>query len=102
MVLWHCAATGLEVEAFHERVTVAVTTTVPDAVVAIGASMDRHPCARSLCSTEARIPNTYKVPQRIIQLNMFHPYTSQMTHKTASLLEPFSCAVYGIPNCPFV
>ena len=23
-----------------------------------------------------------------------------LSHKTASLMEPFSCAVYGIENCP--
>lgn len=40
-----------------------------------------------------------RVPARIVSQNMFHMPDS-MTHKTASLLEPFSCAVYGIQNCP--
>lgn len=40
-----------------------------------------------------------KVPERIVRQNMFKIQDS-MSHKTASLLEPFSCAVYGIENCP--
>lgn len=40
-----------------------------------------------------------RVPGRIVSQNMFlMPDT--MDHKTASLMEPFSCAVYGIQNCP--
>lgn len=40
-----------------------------------------------------------KVPEAIVRQNMFKLEDS-MSHKTASLLEPFSCAVYGIENCP--
>ena len=40
-----------------------------------------------------------KVPGRIVQQNMFK-LDDSISHKTASLMEPFSCAVYGIDNCP--
>lgn len=39
------------------------------------------------------------VPEAIVRQNMFIMPDS-MTHRTASLMEPFSCAVYGIQNCP--
>ena len=40
-----------------------------------------------------------KVPGRIVEQNMFK-LDDSISHKTASLMEPFSCAVYGIDNCP--
>lgn len=40
-----------------------------------------------------------RVPERIVKQNAFL-MPDDMSHKTASLLEPFSCAVYGIDNCP--
>lgn len=39
------------------------------------------------------------VPESIVRQNMFL-MPDEMDFKTASLLEPFSCAVYGIDNCP--
>lgn len=39
------------------------------------------------------------VPESIVRQNMFL-MPDDMDFKTASLLEPFSCAVYGIDNCP--
>ena len=39
------------------------------------------------------------VPEAIVRQNMFL-MPENMDFKTASLLEPFSCAVYGIDNCP--
>lgn len=39
------------------------------------------------------------VPEPIVRQNMFL-MPDDMDFKTASLLEPFSCAVYGIDNCP--
>lgn len=36
-----------------------------------------------------------KIPKEIVMQNTFK-LPEEMTHKTASLLEPFSCAVYGI------
>lgn len=40
-----------------------------------------------------------RVPSRIIKQNMFIMPDS-MSHLTASLMEPLSCAVYGMANCP--
>lgn len=40
-----------------------------------------------------------RVPSRIIKQNMFIMPDS-MSHQTASLMEPLSCAVYGMSNCP--
>lgn len=39
------------------------------------------------------------VPEPIVRQNMFL-MPDDMDFKTASLLEPFACAVYGIDNCP--
>lgn len=40
-----------------------------------------------------------RVPEPIVRQNMFKMPDS-MSHKTASLLEPFSCAVYGMESTP--
>ena len=40
-----------------------------------------------------------KVPAPIVAQNMF-AIPDSLSHKTASLMEPFACAVYGIDNCP--
>ncbi|MFV0411828.1 MAG: zinc-binding dehydrogenase, partial [Oscillospiraceae bacterium] len=40
-----------------------------------------------------------KIPERIVRQNLYH-IPDSLSHKTASLMEPFSCAVYGIENCP--
>lgn len=40
-----------------------------------------------------------KVPAPVAAQNMF-VIPDTLSHKTASLMEPFSCAVYGIENCP--
>lgn len=39
------------------------------------------------------------VPERIVRQNMFL-IPDSLSHKAASLMEPLSCAVYGIENCP--
>lgn len=91
-------AMGRGVEGFHEGDRVAVHNSAP--------------CGRcywckhgqpSMCEDLQFNRGAYaeyvKVPQRIVRLNMFH-MPKDMSHKTASLLEPFSCAVYGIQNCP--
>ena len=91
-------AMGRGVEGFHEGDRVAVHNSAP--------------CGRcywckhgqpSMCEDLQFNRGAYaeyvKVPQRIVRLNMFH-MPKDMSHKTAGLLEPFSCAVYGIQNCP--
>ena len=40
-----------------------------------------------------------RVPEVIVRQNMF-VMPDTMSHKTASLMEPFACAVYGMQNCP--
>lgn len=40
-----------------------------------------------------------RVPRQIVEQNMFK-LPEGMSHKTASLMEPFACAVYGIESCP--
>ena len=40
-----------------------------------------------------------RVPALIVRQNMFK-LPDSMSHKTASLMEPLACAVYGIENCP--
>lgn len=56
----------------------------------------------SLCESLTFNRGTYaefvKVPAPIVQQNMF-VLPDSMNHKIASLLEPFSCAVYGIEEC---
>lgn len=92
------AATGLGVEGFHEGDRVAVHNSAP-----CGRCYWCKHGQTSMCENLLFNRGSYaeyvKVPQRIVQLNMFH-MPDEMTHKTASLLEPFSCAVYGIQNCP--
>jgi L-iditol 2-dehydrogenase len=39
------------------------------------------------------------IPAPIVEKNMFR-MPDGMTHKTAALLEPMACAVYGVANCP--
>ncbi len=40
-----------------------------------------------------------RVPAPIVQQNLF-VMPDELSHKAASLMEPLSCAVYGIQNCP--
>ena len=57
----------------------------------------------SMCETLTYCRGAYaeyvKVPAPIVEQNMF-VIPDSLSHKTASLMEPFSCAVYGIENCP--
>ena len=39
------------------------------------------------------------IPERLVRQNMFH-IPDNMNFKQAALLEPFSCAVYGVANLP--
>jgi len=89
---------GRDVRGFHEGDRVAVHNTAP--------------CGRcywckhgqpSMCEDMLFNRGSYaeyvRVPGRIVSQNMF-VMPDDMTHKTASLMEPLSCAVYGIRNCP--
>jgi len=92
------AAVGRDVQGFHEGDRVAVHNSAP--------CNECYFCKKglhSMCSNMTFNRGTYaeyvKVPMRIVRQNMFL-LDDSISHKTASLLEPFSCAVYGIENCP--
>ncbi len=91
------AAVGKGVKGFKEGDKVAVHNTAPCGRC--------YYCKRgipSMCEDMLFNRGSYaeyvKVPERIVQQNMFQ--IGDMSHKRASLMEPFSCAVYGIDNCP--
>ncbi len=92
------AAVGKEVKGFHEGDRVAVHNTAP--------CNQCYFCKKglhSMCSNMTFNRGSYaeyvKVPEPIVKQNMF-VLDESISHKTASLMEPFSCAVYGIENCP--
>ena len=92
------AAVGKEVKGFHEGDRVAVHNTAP--------CNQCYFCKKglhSICSDMTFNRGSYaeyvKVPESIVKQNMF-VLDESISHKTASLMEPFSCAVYGIENCP--
>jgi len=92
------AAVGKDVKGFHEGDRVAVHNTAP--------CNECYFCKKglySMCSNMIFNRGSYaeyvKVPEPIVRQNMF-VLDNSVSHKTASLMEPFSCAVYGIENCP--
>lgn len=92
------AAVGRDVQGFKEGDRVAVHNTAP--------CNECYYCKKgfpSMCEDMLFNRGSYaeyvKVPERIVRQNMFL-LTDEISHKTASLMEPFSCAVYGIDNCP--
>ncbi|WP_312693242.1 alcohol dehydrogenase catalytic domain-containing protein [Caproiciproducens sp.] len=92
------AAVGKDVKGFHEGDRVAVHNTAP--------CNECYYCKKglySMCSNMTFNRGSYaeyvKVPRAIVRQNMFL-LDDSVSHKTASLMEPFSCAVYGIENCP--
>lgn len=92
------AAVGRDVQGFHEGDRVAVHNSAP--------CNECYFCKKglhSMCSNMTFNRGAYaeyvKVPMRIVRQNMFL-LDDSISHKTASLLEPFSCAVYGIESCP--
>jgi L-iditol 2-dehydrogenase len=89
---------GKDVKDFKEGDRVAVHNTAP--------CNECYYCKKglySMCSDMLFNRGAYseyvKVPERIVRQNMF-VIDQTVSHKTASLMEPFSCAVYGIENCP--
>ena len=57
----------------------------------------------SLCDDQLFNRGSYAeymlIPERLVRVNMFH-IPDSLSHKAASLMEPLSCAVYGIENTP--
>lgn len=92
------AAVGKRVKGFKEGDRVAVHNTAP--------CNECYYCKRGLSSmcedmlfNRGSYAEYVKVPERIVRQNMF-VLEDRVSHKTASLMEPFSCAVYGIEECP--
>lgn len=92
------AAVGKNVKGFREGDRVAVHNTAPCNIC--------YYCKKglySMCSDMTFNRGSYseyvKVPGSIVKQNMFL-LDNSVSHKTASLMEPFSCAVYGIESCP--
>ncbi len=92
------AAVGKNVSRFHEGDRVAVHNTAP--------CNECYFCKKglySMCENMTFNRGSYaeyvRVPNSIVRQNMF-VLDNSISHKTASLMEPFSCAVYGIDNCP--
>lgn len=92
------AAAGSKVKGFKEGDRVAVHNTAP--------CNECYYCKhglQSMCEDMLFNRGSYaeyvRVPERIVRQNMFK-ISDGVSHKTASLMEPLSCAVYGIENCP--
>lgn len=91
------AAAGKNVKGFKEGDRVAVHNTAP--------CNECYYCKKgvpSMCEDMLFNRGAYaeyvRVPERIVRQNMFL-LEDGISHKTASLMEPFSCAVYGIEEC---
>lgn len=92
------ARVGRNVKNFREGDRVAVHNTAP-----CGQCYYCKKGVPSMCEDMMFNRGTYaeyvKVPGRIVEQNMF-VLKDSISHKSASLMEPFSCAVYGIEECP--
>jgi L-iditol 2-dehydrogenase len=92
------AAVGAGVTVFKEGDRVAVHNTAPCGHCYY-CKHDQPSMCESLTFCRGSYAEYVKVPAPIVAQNMFH-IPDSLSHKTASLMEPFSCAVYGIENCP--
>lgn len=92
------AAVGRDVKGFHEGDRVAVHNTAPCNTCYFCKKGDYSMC-ENLTFNRGSYAEYVRVPEPIVRQNMF-VLDDSVSHKTASLMEPFSCAVYGIENCP--
>jgi L-iditol 2-dehydrogenase len=92
------AAVGSKVKGFKEGDRVAVHNTAP-CNECYYCKQGLHSMCEDLLFNRGSYAEYVWVPERIVHQNMFK-LSNAITHKTASLLEPLSCAVYGIENCP--
>lgn len=92
------AAVGAGVEGVREGDRVAVHNTAP-----CGRCYYCKHGQPSMCEELAFCRGTYaeyvRVPAPIVAHNLF-VLPDSLSHKAAALMEPFSCAVYGIESCP--
>ncbi|MCI9076717.1 MAG: alcohol dehydrogenase catalytic domain-containing protein [Dorea sp.] len=92
------AGVGKNVKGFKEGDRVAVHNTAPCNECYFCKKGQPSMC-EDLLFNRGAYAEYVKVPERIVRQNMFK-LDDSISHKTASLMEPFSCAVYGIDNCP--
>lgn len=92
------AAAGKSVKGFREGDRVAVHNSAP-CNRCWYCKNDLQSMCQDLMFNRGAYAEYVRVPGRIVRQNMFRMPDS-MSHKTASLMEPLSCAVYGIANCP--
>jgi L-iditol 2-dehydrogenase len=89
---------GKNVKNFKEGDRVAVHNTAP-CNECYYCKKGLHSLCEDMLFNRGSYAEYVKVPQRIVRQNMF-VIDDSMSYKTASLMEPFSCAVYGAENCP--
>lgn len=92
------AAAGRGVTGFREGDRVAVHNTAPCGHCYY-CKRDQPSMCDSLVFCRGSYAEYVKVPAPIVAQNMFH-IPDSLSHKAAAVMEPFSCAVYGIENCP--
>lgn len=92
------AAAGRDVKGFREGDRVAVHNSAP-CNKCYFCKKGLHSMCSNMTFNRGSYAEYVKVPESIVCQNMFL-LDDSVSHKTASLLEPFSCAVYGIENCP--
>lgn len=92
------AAVGPGVTGYREGDRVAVHNTAPCGSCYF-CKRDQPSMCEHLFFNRGSYAEYVKVPEPIVRQNMF-VLPDSVSHKTASLMEPFSCAVYGIESCP--
>lgn len=92
------AAVGSKVKGFKEGDRVAVHNTAP-CNECYYCKRGLHSMCEDILFNRGSYAEYVRVPERLVNQNMFK-LSNTISHKTASLLEPLSCAVYGIENCP--
>lgn len=92
------SSVGQGVKGFSEGDRVAVHNSAPCGHC-YWCKRDQSSMCEQLTFCRGSYAEYVKVPAPIVRQNMF-AMPDGMSHKTASLMEPFACAVYGIENCP--
>jgi L-iditol 2-dehydrogenase len=90
-------AVGRNVKGFKKGDRVAVHNTAP-CNECYYCKKGQHSMCEDLLFNRGAYSEYVKVPERIVRQNMFI-IDDNMSHKTAALMEPLACAVYGIEEC---